>query len=60
MYDRKQKTLQQEKIDHTFIEKVLNVVKERVDHSKREVNKLDKRQIGLFFDIYTCFFDINF
>ena len=45
MYDRKQKTLQQEHIDHTFIEKVLNVVKERVDHSKREVNKLDEIKI---------------
>ena len=60
MYDRKQKTLQQEKIDHTFIEKVLNVVKERVDHSKREVNKLDRIKIGLFSNIDTCFFDINF
>ena len=48
MYDRKQKTLQQEKIDHTFIEKVLNVVKERVDHSKRKVNKLDKIKIIFF------------
>ena len=42
MFDRNQKTLKQEKVDHTFIEKVLNIVKERVDLSKREVIKLDK------------------
>ena len=47
MYDRKQKTLQQEKVDHTFVEKVLNVVKERVDNSKREVNKLEEK-INIF------------
>ena len=43
MFDRKQKTLQQEKVDHTFIEKVLNVVKERVDNSQRDVYKLEQK-----------------
>ena len=42
MFDRKQKTLQQEKVDHTFVEKVLNVVKERVDNSQRDVYKLEQ------------------
>ena len=42
MFDRNQKTLKQEKVDHTFIEKVLNIVKERVDLSKREMIKIDK------------------
>ena len=46
MFDRKQKTLVQEKVEHTFIEKVLNVVKERVDNSQRKMNKLEKKIIG--------------
>ena len=46
MFDRRQKTLVQEKVDHTFIEKVLNVVKERVDNSQREMNKLEEKIIN--------------
>ena len=35
-YDRKLKILKPQHVDHTFIEKVLLVIKERVDNSQKE------------------------
>lgn len=35
-FDKKQNTLKQQNVDHGFIEKVLVVIKERVDNSQKE------------------------
>ena len=55
MFDRKKKTVEQHNVDHTLIEKVLLVIKERVDKSKRENSETAEEEKFLkILDDFNC------